>query len=135
SSRPRVKSNNYNPPVGRIKEVLKGATKQDIQKVKGAWAQVLGQLQKSQAALLAEAEPVAASSSAFVVKFKYDIHCKMVAENTDFTAMFSQYLYQLTDSKYDLLCIPDEEWFKLREEFIKENHLADKKESTDHDDE
>ncbi|KGR89677.1 DNA polymerase III subunit gamma/tau [Ureibacillus massiliensis 4400831 = CIP 108448 = CCUG 49529] len=135
SSRPRVKSQNYNPPVGRIKEVLKGATKQDIQKVKGAWAQVLGQLQKSQAALLAEAEPVAASSSAFVVKFKYDIHCKMVAENTDFTAMFSQYLYQLTDSKYDLLCIPDEEWFKLREEFIKENHLADKKESTDHDDE
>ncbi|BDH59900.1 DNA polymerase III subunit gamma/tau [Lysinibacillus sp. PLM2] len=135
SPRPRAKSQNYNPPVGRIKEVLKGATKQDIQKVKGAWAQVLGQLQKSQAALLAEAEPVAASSSAFVVKFKYDIHCKMVAENTDFTAMFSQYLYQLTDSKYDLLCIPDEEWFKLREEFIKENHLADKKESTDHNDE
>ncbi len=39
--RPRVKSQNYNAPIGRIKEVLKGATKKDIQAIKNAWVQVL----------------------------------------------------------------------------------------------
>ncbi|KGR75228.1 DNA polymerase III subunit gamma/tau [Ureibacillus manganicus] len=128
--RPRVKSQNYNAPVGRIKEVLKGATKKDIQTIKNAWAQVLSQLQKSHAALFAEAEPVAASSSAFVVKFKYDIHCKMVADNHELTGSFTQFLLQLTGNMYDFLCIPDDDWYTLRESFIKENHLADKNESS-----
>lgn len=129
--RPRAKSNGYNAPVGRIREVLKSATKQDIHKIKSSWAQVLSQLQKSQAALLAEAEPVAASDSAFVVKFKYDIHCRMVAENREFTSIFSQILTQMTGVMYELLCIPENEWGTLRQNFIKENGLNQKKEISD----
>lgn len=131
--RPRAKTSGYNAPVGRIREVLKGATKQDIHQIKNAWAQTLSQLQKSQAALLAEAEPVAASSSAFVVKFKYDIHCRMVAENREFTTIFSQILSQITGTMYELLCIPENDWISLRQNFIKENGLNQKKEITDHD--
>ncbi|CAM5198330.1 DNA polymerase III subunit gamma/tau OS=Ureibacillus acetophenoni OX=614649 GN=dnaX PE=3 SV=1 [Ureibacillus acetophenoni] len=130
--RPRAKSQNYNAPVGRIKEVLKSATKKDIHTIKNAWVQVLSQLQKSQAALFAEAEPVAASSSAFVIKFKYDIHCKMVADNRDLVGNFTQYLAQLSGNMYELLCIPENDWYTLRENFIKENHLADKNESSNH---
>ncbi|RNC97395.1 DNA polymerase III subunit gamma/tau [Lysinibacillus halotolerans] len=130
--RPRAKTTGYNAPVGRIREVLKGATKQDIHQIKSAWAQTLSQLQKSQAALLAEAEPVAASSSAFVVKFKYDIHCRMVAENREFTTLFSQILSQITGTMYELLCIPENDWISLRQSFIKENGLNQKKETTDH---
>ena len=74
---------------GRIQEVLKTATKTDIQKIKSHWALVLQQLQKSHAALLNDAEPVAASSSAFVLKFKYDIHCQMAMENKTFSSIFS----------------------------------------------
>ncbi|TSI11702.1 DNA polymerase III subunit gamma/tau [Lysinibacillus sp. BW-2-10] len=131
--RPRVKTQGggYQAPAGRIREVLKGATKQDIQKIKSAWAESLGQLQKSQAALLAEAEPVAASDSAFVVKFKYDIHCQMVAENREFTHLFSQILSQKTGTLYEVLCIPETQWVTLRENFIKENGLNQKKEHTD----
>ena len=129
--RPRSKSNNFNAPIGRIREVLKKATKQDIHQIKNAWAQSLSQLQKSQAALLAEAEPVAASSSAFVVKFKYDIHCRMVAENREFTAIFSQIITQLTGTMYEILCIPENDWATLRQSFIKENGLDQKKELTE----
>lgn len=132
--RPRAKSQNYNAPVGKIKEVLKGATKKDIQTIKNGWMQVLSQLQKSHAALFAEAEPVAASTSAFVVKFKYDIHCKMVAENRELTASFSQFLLQLSGNMYELLCIPEDDWYKVRENFIKENHMADKNESSNQED-
>ncbi len=133
--KPRVKSQSFNAPVGRIKEVLKSATKRDIQAVKNAWVQVLGQLQKSQAALFAEAEPVAASSSAFVIKFKYDIHCKMVADNRELIANFTQYLSQVSGTVYELLCIPDNDWYTLRENFIKENHLDNKNDSSNQDDE
>ncbi len=129
--RPRSKSNNFNAPIGRIREVLKGATKQDIHNIKNAWAQSLNQLQKSQAALLAEAEPVAASSSAFVIKFKYDIHCRMVAENREFTNLFAQALSQMTGTMYEILCIPENDWMTLRQNFIKENGLNQKKETSE----
>ncbi|MCT6925971.1 DNA polymerase III subunit gamma/tau [Metasolibacillus sp.] len=125
--RQRAKTpNGFKPQTGRIYEVLKGATKEDIQKIKSAWAQGLNQMQKSQAALLAEAEPVAASSSAFVLKFKYDIHCQMVAENQSLLTMFTQTLAAQIGTMYEVLCIPESSWLELRENFIRDNGLNTK---------
>lgn len=127
--RTRAKNpNGFKAPVGRIQEVLKTATKQDIQQIKGAWAQGLSQLQKSQAALLADAEPVAASSNAFVLKFKYDIHCQMVAENNMLLSGFTQALAAQTGILYEVLCIPEGDWLKLREDFIRERGFSQQRE-------
>lgn len=126
--RPRAKNpNGYKAPTGRIQEVLKDATKQDVQRIKSIWAQALNQLQKSQSALLAEAEPVAASSSAFVLKFKYDIHCQMVADNQSLKAHFTQLIAGQTGIMYEMLCIPEESWLKMREEFIRDHSMQHKK--------
>ena len=110
-------------PVGRIQDVLKNATKPDIQAIKTNWATVMGQLQKSHAALLNDAEPVAASADAFVLKFKYDIHCQMASENQTFAAAFSQLLEQYTGKAYNPVFVPDANWLKIREEFIKNSGL------------
>lgn len=125
--RVRPVGNQYNPPNGRIKEVLKTASKSDIQKIKAAWAIALSQMQKSQAALLADAEPVAANTGAFVLKFKYDIHCQMVADNKGLISLFTQGIAMETGIQYEVLCIPEQAWLKLRESFIKENGLDQKK--------
>ena len=126
--RPRAKAgNSFNAPIGRIQEVLKDATKQDVQRIKASWAMALGHLQKSQAALLLSAEPVAASTSAFVVKFKYDIHCQMVADNKQLTGIFTQALATELGTVYEMLCIPEPAWQKVREEFIQLNGLNEKK--------
>lgn len=118
----RPKSQNgFKIPVGRIQDVLSNATKPDIQAVKTNWATVLGQLQKSHAALLNDAEPVAASSDAFVLKFKYDIHCQMASDNQTFAAEFSQLLLQYTGKSYLPVYVPDAQWLKIREDFIKSN--------------
>ena len=117
-------SNTFKAPTGRITEVLKTATKEDVQKIKAVWAQCLAPLQKSQSALLNDAEPVAASSNAFVVKFKYDIHCQMVAENHEFVHMFTQSLAGFIGSQYEMLCIPENQWFALREQFIREKGMG-----------
>ncbi|MBB5181982.1 DNA polymerase-3 subunit gamma/tau [Planomicrobium koreense] len=120
--RPRSQSG-YKIPVARIQDVLKNATKPDIQALKTNWATVMGQLQKSHAALLNEAEPVAASADAFVLKFKYDIHCQMAADNQTFAVAFSQLLEQYTGKAYAPVFVPDESWLRIREEFIKSNGL------------
>ncbi|GKW47780.1 DNA polymerase III subunit gamma/tau [Planococcus sp. NCCP-2050] len=113
----------YKTPVGRIEDVLKNATKPDIQAIKTNWATVMAQLQKSHSALLNEAEPVAASPDAFVLKFKYDIHCQMAADNQTFSVAFSQLLEQYTGKAYTPIFVPDESWLKIREDFIKSNGL------------
>ena len=129
--RVRPQGNQYNAPTGRIQEVLKTATKTDLQKVKSAWAISLSSLQKSHAALLADAEPVAANASAFVIKFKYDIHCQMVADNNALVSLFTQQIASEIGIQYELLCIPEPAWIRLRENFINENGLNQKKSSSD----
>ncbi|MGB2993683.1 MAG: DNA polymerase III subunit gamma/tau [Paenisporosarcina sp.] len=113
----------YKAPTGRIQEVLKTATKQDIQLIKSHWTTIMNQLQKSHAALLNEAEPVAASESAFVLKFKYDIHCQMAADNQTFSSAFSHLLMNLTGKMYEILFVPEEPWITIREEFIRHKGL------------
>jgi len=120
--RPKSQSG-YKVPTGRIAEVLKTATKDDIQLIKTHWATIMNQLQKSHAALLNEAEPVAASGRAFVLKFKYDIHCQMAADNQTFSSSFTQILLNLTGNSYEVLFVPEEEWMKIREDFIRQNGL------------
>ncbi|MER1959292.1 MAG: DNA polymerase III subunit gamma/tau [Solibacillus sp.] len=124
--RVRPQGNQYNAPTGRIQEVLKTATKTDLQKIKSTWALGLSSLQKSQSALLADAEPVAANASAFVVKFKYDIHCQMVADNNALVASFTGRIASEAGVQYELLCIPEKAWGTLRENFIRENGLDHK---------
>lgn len=125
--RQRVKTSNvFNVHVGRIQEVLKVATKQDIQTIKNAWADVLNQLPKSQSALLEDSEPVAASSSAFVLKFKYDIHCQMAADNQELISNFCQCMAGITGNLYEIVFAPEENWLKIRADFI-QHHKMDKK--------
>ena len=50
----------------------------------GRYVEMLNQSQmRSHAALLNDAEPVAASVNAFILKFKYEIHCQMAMDNHD----------------------------------------------------
>lgn len=111
-------------PAGRINEILKGATKQDIIGIKENWAAMLQMLQKSHAALLNEAEPVAASNDAFVLKFKFDIHCYMASENPSLKSGLTEALRTTTGNPYDVIYVPEEAWLKVRADFI-QNHQLD----------
>jgi DNA polymerase III subunit gamma/tau len=116
----------FKTPVGRIKEVLKQATRQDLELIKNRWGELLEQLKKqnkvSHAALLSESEPVAASNQAFVLKFKYEIHCKMASENNNNVKDNLEYLlYEMTGRKLEMVGVPDSEWGKIREEFLQDH--------------
>lgn len=121
-------------PAGRINEILKGATKQDIITIKENWATMLQMLQKSHAALLNDAEPVAASGNAFVLKFKFDIHCFMASENPSLKAGLTEALRTTTGTPYDVIYVPEEAWLKVRADFIK-NHQLDQPKQEENDEE
>ena len=59
----------------------------------------------------------------------------MVADNRELIVTFTQFLSQITGTMYELLCIPEDDWYKLRESFIKENQLETKNESSNEGDE
>lgn len=72
----------------------------------------------SHAALLTDSEPVAAASHAFVLKFKFEIHCKMVAEDkSGVRTNLEQLLESMLGKRVELVGVPDAQWGKIREEF------------------
>jgi DNA polymerase III subunit gamma/tau len=113
----------FRAPVGQIQEVLKNATKEDLNLIKSRWGdmvETLNQRQmRSQAALLNNAEPVAATEGSFVLKFKYDIHCQMAMENQAFISSMDSILQELTGNSYFPIGIPEDQWLPLREDFIR----------------
>lgn len=113
----------YKTPVGRVNEILKNATRTNLDLLKSKWADLLERLRSqnkvSHAALLSESEPVAASATAFVLKFKYEIHCKMAAENNNnVRSNLESILQELTGTRFEMIGIPDEDWNKIRNDFL-----------------
>ena len=76
---------------------------------------------RSQAALLKEAEPVAASDQAFVIKFKYEIHCQMAMENVKFIDTISTIVYNLIGKRIDAVGVPEDQWIQIREVICKKS--------------
>ncbi|WP_375346238.1 DNA polymerase III subunit gamma/tau [Priestia megaterium] len=119
----RQSRSQYKTPVGKVNEVLKNATRQNLETIKKSWAQVLDTLKQqnkaSHAALLSNSEPVASSDQSFILKFKYEIHCKMASENNNNVRdNLENILYTLIGSKREMVAIPESEWDKVREEFL-----------------
>ncbi|WP_338752464.1 DNA polymerase III subunit gamma/tau [Bacillus sp. FJAT-52991] len=123
SKRANRSSKAFKAPVAKIEKVLAGATKQDVQLIKSRWGDMLNYLHqrqmRSQAALLNDAEPVAASPDAFVLKFKYEIHCQMATENNVFIDSISSILQELTGNLYQPIGVPEDAWLSIRQNFIK----------------
>ncbi|SDN94125.1 DNA polymerase III subunit gamma/tau [Bacillus sp. OK048] len=115
----------FQPAVGRINEVLKNATKNELNQIKSKWGEMRARLMKSQAALLNEAEPVAASANAFILKFKHEIHCQMAMDNNRFVETVSLTLQELTGNRYLVLGVPEEQWLSIRENFLSTQHHAE----------
>ncbi|MCZ2260889.1 DNA polymerase III subunit gamma/tau [Sporosarcina sp. G11-34] len=130
SSQPRKNASksaqSFRVPSGKINGVLKEATKRDIQTIREEWAGMMQTMQKSHSALLEETEPVAASENAFVLKFKYEIHCLMASENASLRTGLSEALLSRTGKAYEVIYVPEEGWLKVREEFIRNNKLSPK---------
>jgi DNA polymerase III subunit gamma/tau len=129
----------YKTPVDRIYDILRNATRKDLDLVKSRWGDLLTTLKQqnkvSHAALLNESEPVAACEYAFVLKFKYEIHCKMVAENQNHVLTNLQTILQgLIGRQMEMIGVPEKEWGKIREDYLR-NQRSDDAHQQEHEEE
>ncbi|MEH7354692.1 DNA polymerase III subunit gamma/tau [Neobacillus drentensis] len=112
----------FQPAVGKINEVLKQATKSDLNVIKANWGEMRAGLLKSQAALLNDAEPIAASTDAFIIKFKHEMICQMAMNRNDFLEAVIAALYKLTGKRFLILGVPEDQWLPIRESFLNSQH-------------
>ncbi len=119
----------FKVPSGRIREILKKATKQDLQQLKSRWGDVMERLKQekiSAHATLIDSEPVAASGQAFVLAFKYEIHCQMAADNkNNVQTMLERHIFEMTGKTLQMVTIPFSDWETLREDFISEQRAGE----------
>jgi DNA polymerase-3 subunit gamma/tau len=114
----RSSKKGFQPAVGKINEILKQATKSDLNLIKTNWAELRASLLKSQAALLNDAEPIAASATAFIIKFKHEMICSMAMGRTDFLEAVNAALTKLTGKRFVILGVPEEQCLPIRESFL-----------------
>ncbi|MCR2823346.1 DNA polymerase III subunit gamma/tau [Lederbergia panacisoli] len=121
-----------------IREILTDATREDLNSVKSHWGELLEQLNsrqmRSQSALLNDAEPAAASATAFILKFKYEIHCKMAMENQSFLNITSSILEEITGKKLQFVGVPEDQWMQIREDFLQNQKQDGKQNEEEHED-
>lgn len=115
----------FKAPVGKINHVLNEAKKDNLQLIRSCWKELLSMLMASQAALLNDAEPVAASEDTFVLKFKHEIHCQMAMENSTFVDNVTNGISRLTKANYQFIGIPEDQWIEVRESYVSTHDLAE----------
>lgn len=120
----RSSRKSFQAPIGKVNEILKQATKTDLIAIKSRWGEVRERLIPSHAALLNEAEPVAASGNAVIIKFKHEIHCQMAMDNAKFVDAFSNMMSEMFGKRMQIIGIPDDQWQRVREDFL-QNQRSD----------
>ncbi len=109
----------FQVPAGKINDILKEATKPDLNQIRSRWGEIISRLMPSHAALLKEAEPAAASGKAAIIKFKHEIHCQMAMERADFLSTLRNLIQEITGINIQIVPVPESQWLKIREEFVR----------------
>lgn len=114
----RTTKNTFRIPYEKIRLVLQDASRPALQAVSSEWANFLTQLKQTSApahAKIVDSKPAAASESALIIAFKYDIHCSLFLDNKE---MAERMLEQITGKALEMIPIPDTAWQELRNEYV-----------------
>ncbi|MGJ9385894.1 DNA polymerase III subunit gamma/tau [Salipaludibacillus neizhouensis] len=110
---------------GKIKEMLHTASKQDLQSLNGAWAQVIEQVKQKSvpaSAWLNDCKPVACSNEKFVLAFRNEMHRTMVDDK--FRDIVEEASTQVMSRSLTMLTVLVAHWEDIKEEYVKEQKLA-----------
>ncbi|MFD2923919.1 DNA polymerase III subunit gamma/tau [Halobacillus naozhouensis] len=127
----RTGRNGYNVPYDRIRMVLNEASKEELKKVQGQWADFMERLKQTNApahATLLNSKPSAASSKALILAFRYDIHCSLALEHQK---TIEPLLTEFTGKPLVIIPIPQANWKELREEYVRKQKNTNEDEDGD----
>lgn len=107
--------------IGTIKEMLKTASKQDLNWLTSRWGEFLDRLKNREIAaqaVLIDAKVVAASKTAFILAFKHEFHCQMALTNR--RGIIETILQEVVGQELKMLGVTYDEWEKIKRDFIKQ---------------
>ncbi len=114
----RTRTNSYRIPFEQIRHVLDEAKKQPLQLVKQEWVAFLSKLKDINApahATIQDSKPVAASESALIVAFKYEIHCSLFLDHQQ---TVENILGEVINQQLTIIPIPEPDWHDLRQDYL-----------------
>ncbi len=106
---------------GQIKEMLKKASKQDLQRITSNWGQVMELVKKQSVpahAWLSDSKPVAASKTMILLAFQNEMHRDMV--DTKFRLLVEQGILEVFREQYNILTLLNNQWENVKEDFVRE---------------
>ncbi|GGA70699.1 DNA polymerase III subunit gamma/tau [Ornithinibacillus halotolerans] len=127
-TQPVKSKNSYKIPYERIRMVLGEAQKPALKEVQSEWANFLSKLKQTSApahATIQDSKPAAASDSALVVAFKYEIHCSLFLDNRE---LVESVLTSVLNKHLTIIPIPNHDWIELRNEYVKNQEPTTNKE-------
>lgn len=102
----------------QVFSVLEKATKDDLNRLKDVWPDLINYLPAGQKAILKTSKPVAASPQGLVVTFDYDILCERASNDTFLIESIGDYLEKVIGHRADMCSVPAEQWPMVRQAFI-----------------
>jgi DNA polymerase III subunit gamma/tau len=106
---------------GQIKEMLKQASKQDLQSITSNWGQVMDAVKKQSVpahAWLSDSKPVAASKTMILLAFQNQMHRDMI--DTKFRALVEQEIMEIFKEQFKVLTLLTNQWETIKEDFVRQ---------------
>lgn len=102
-----------------VYQVLKTATKDDLNRVKDVWPDLISKLEVSQRAMMKVSEPVAAGPESCVVAFDYQLWFERATGDSELMQQLNDGLTSLTHTNTEIVLVPKNEWPSLRADYVK----------------
>lgn len=102
----------------KINEVLGNATRADLNRFQQVWGDLVNMLTVPQRAIMSVSKPVAASSEGVVIGFEYPYLCQKAIDDRELQDALTNGLSRLVDQNLSLLFLPNEQWLKIRKEYL-----------------
>ncbi|MEJ6400229.1 DNA polymerase III subunit gamma/tau [Nicoliella lavandulae] len=102
----------------KIYPILDAATRSDLNRVQGAWEELLQNLDVVYRSLMNITKPVAASDSGVVVSFSYDIFYQKATSDSSLSDAVGNGLDRIIGYTPDLVFVPEEQWQQIRKDYV-----------------
>ncbi|WP_271402487.1 DNA polymerase III subunit gamma/tau [Salinicoccus roseus] len=120
----------------QIEKVLDNANKEDLVKLKDDWPKVYQHVEEkgyhALRSLIKDSEPVAASDTHVLLKFKSDLHSDLINKDEKKRQELEAVIPSIIGKDVKVVGVPDSSWLQVRHDYIQEKK-ANKEKKSDED--
>ncbi|UJF15874.1 DNA polymerase III subunit gamma/tau [Jeotgalibaca sp. MA1X17-3] len=110
--------NSFKPNISRAQQIMREASKKELKTLQDDWKDILDCLSVTQRAILRQAQPVAASESACILSFDYEILCQKATDDVELQEALDEAIRRITQRPGEVVCMTGEQWSSLRRSYV-----------------